>query len=287
LQINFKQGVAWAGSNIYWDGSKLTFKEAGYKGPENYYQGVFFKWGSLVGVSPAALPLVDLSPSNTFNGGTNGTPSTGTPIYVWSSLSSQWIQTNVATASQSGIGGFTTGAGNNETAATAWDRILYTTTGTTDDRYSNYLYANDDFANNRGDICKYIGTKGGPQGYRMAKSIEFGDSNATWDVAHTIGWTRLGTATWTADNTDTSHPGGTKSDISTGGSYQGYPFPASGFRISNSGALDDTGYFGYYWSGSVYNATTGYYLAFNTDYAYPSFSSTRPYGYAVRCVLQE
>jgi hypothetical protein len=44
----------WAGSNIYWDGEKLTF--AAYDDPDiatkQYYQGVLFKYGSLTGISP-------------------------------------------------------------------------------------------------------------------------------------------------------------------------------------------------------------------------------------------
>jgi hypothetical protein len=42
----------WAGSNIYWNGSALTFDLHGTTTNEGY-QGVFFKWGSLVGISPA------------------------------------------------------------------------------------------------------------------------------------------------------------------------------------------------------------------------------------------
>ncbi|MDR0891407.1 MAG: hypothetical protein LBN24_02210 [Mediterranea sp.] len=47
----------WAASNIYWDGTRLTFDQyAGDGTPDNpdspYYGGVYFKWGSLVGISP-------------------------------------------------------------------------------------------------------------------------------------------------------------------------------------------------------------------------------------------
>ncbi|MDR1884588.1 MAG: hypothetical protein LBR26_17710, partial [Prevotella sp.] len=38
----------WAGSNIYWDGSKLTFDDVGDT-THQYYQGLHFKWGSLYG----------------------------------------------------------------------------------------------------------------------------------------------------------------------------------------------------------------------------------------------
>jgi hypothetical protein len=42
----------WAGCNIYWDGSKLTFDNVGETAHQNY-QGVFFKWGSLWGLDPS------------------------------------------------------------------------------------------------------------------------------------------------------------------------------------------------------------------------------------------
>jgi hypothetical protein len=278
LQINFKRGVAWAGSNIYWDAEKecLTFKEAGYKGPENYYQGVFFQFGSLVGVSPARLPS-----DENFDGGTNGDPSSGTPIYVWSSVSSQWIQTNVATAYSETLGGF---------SGSGYTDIPYTTTGYDDDRTVNRLYgAGGDFATNRGDICEYIGAKGSPQGYRMAKSIEFAPERqeyAEWssDIPDTgFGWIRFGTASWAAV-TDSSHPGGTLS-ITNGGSYQGYPFPASGYR-NLGGTLYTTGDYGNYWSGSGLSFYA-HGLDFESSYARPYYSTDRQQGFSVRCVLRE
>jgi hypothetical protein len=41
----------WAGSNIYWDGTKLTFDDPSKMG-KSAAQGLFFKWGSLQGISP-------------------------------------------------------------------------------------------------------------------------------------------------------------------------------------------------------------------------------------------
>jgi hypothetical protein len=41
----------WAYSNIYWDGSKLTFAVEPDATVEQY-QGLFFQWGSLIGLSP-------------------------------------------------------------------------------------------------------------------------------------------------------------------------------------------------------------------------------------------
>jgi hypothetical protein len=56
--------LTWATSNIYWDGTKLTFTaDAANGGVQDgiptvttedspYYQGLFFRWGSLTGISP-------------------------------------------------------------------------------------------------------------------------------------------------------------------------------------------------------------------------------------------
>jgi hypothetical protein len=51
LAMNFKQ-TRWARSNIYWNGSQLTF-DTQENGHEDY-QGVFFRWGSLIGIAPVA-----------------------------------------------------------------------------------------------------------------------------------------------------------------------------------------------------------------------------------------
>jgi hypothetical protein len=50
LLVELRPTNRWAKSNIYWDGNQLTFDRQPL-GHENY-QGVFFKWGSLVGISP-------------------------------------------------------------------------------------------------------------------------------------------------------------------------------------------------------------------------------------------
>lgn len=51
VRMGRKPATPWAGSNIYWDGSKLTFDDTDDTSHENY-QGVFFKWGSLWGIAP-------------------------------------------------------------------------------------------------------------------------------------------------------------------------------------------------------------------------------------------
>ena len=53
--LKFAEPLVWAGSNVYWDGTQLTFDETVVDADagSDLKQGVFFRWGSLVGVSPS------------------------------------------------------------------------------------------------------------------------------------------------------------------------------------------------------------------------------------------
>jgi hypothetical protein len=52
VKLYKKTSYKFAGSNIYWNGSELTFFPHG-ENDYTKYLGVLFKWGSLIGVSPA------------------------------------------------------------------------------------------------------------------------------------------------------------------------------------------------------------------------------------------
>jgi hypothetical protein len=299
LTLKIRQPM-FASSNIYWDADSARLTFDGYMenpASQNKYQGVYFKFGSLVGISSA---LSD--DSTTFAGGTIGTPSTGTPIYVWSSAGSTWIQTNVATASDSSFVGFTPGAANGETGSDAWDRIPYTggTPAQTKNRNDRYVInLVDSFAFMKGDICRYLQQKGhapappaGKTQWRLPTSNEFGTTNSSifWDETTVKnGWKRLGGASWTSNNTN-NLADGKYAGIPTGGYFGAAAnfFPASGCRDAG-GPLRSAGSNGYYWSGSVYDATYGYHLYFYSSLARPYYygSVNRRYGFAVRCVLQE
>jgi hypothetical protein len=132
-----KQSVVWAGSNIYWDGSKLTF--AAQDDPQiatkKYYQGLFFKWGSLIGLSPK---------------------------------SGEWSATNAAYTATSTYTDLTTYANipyanDFEVVTPFTDSILGR------DYHEPSLY--------KGDICKYISDLGNAPGnynWRMPTSSDFG-----------------------------------------------------------------------------------------------------------------
>lgn len=67
----------WAGSNIYWDGSKLTFDDTDEL-TDRQHQGVFFKWGSLWGISPEGNWEDDTTPIYSPDGSSSHTSSTST-----------------------------------------------------------------------------------------------------------------------------------------------------------------------------------------------------------------
>jgi hypothetical protein len=52
LVVDVKRCV-WARSNIYWNGSEMTFVPAGTDTSKEGYQGLYFKHGSLVGTTPS------------------------------------------------------------------------------------------------------------------------------------------------------------------------------------------------------------------------------------------
>jgi hypothetical protein len=293
LRINIKEGMAWAGSNIYWDPDlndgqgALTFKEHGYVGEENYYQGVYFKWGSLVGVSPKGTDTYYLII------GTNGA-SDGTPIYVYHD--GQWRATNVATAYGSSYPGFE--------SLEVLTAIPHATTGIgglrTDDSLGDWF---PDFPNNKGDICRYIGSLDGPSGYRMPKSSEFevrgnhSVESATyyWNKsprASTIDWVLGRFSSITSDDETGRQLFGSPDNSNTGAYVTNFGsiFPASGHR-GGDGKIEQVGSVGTYFSSSAYNETpaellNAYRIFFSNSGVHLS-PIHRRYTFPVRCVLDE
>jgi hypothetical protein len=267
LLVTFRKFAAagFAASNIYWDGSKLTFDAVANADSSNTrYQGVFFKFGSLVGISPVGSETDAKVYVPSYNGG----------------ISPSW----------SGTLSISTGFTN-------WDGIPYEQGGSGTDRSANWVTADEqnepaDWTAYTGDICRYISENGfGPGGkWRLPTSAEFGPGAYAWGAA--TGWEKVvgangSDAPWSENYEDPS-PDGKRTSIRSGGKFMatGNFFPASGGR-NIDGTLLSTGEYGYYRSGSVYNATEGYFLIFYVDFAFPAHHGDRTFGFAVRCVLQE
>jgi hypothetical protein len=84
LVVNLKRCV-WARSNIYWNGSTMTFVPAGNDLSKQGYQGVLFKFGSMVGVSPVGDFVADSTPVYKAGSSTSSTYSDWIDIPYWDS----------------------------------------------------------------------------------------------------------------------------------------------------------------------------------------------------------
>jgi hypothetical protein len=215
LSITIIKSLKFAASNIYWNNSKLTFEPFPSNGnpssvPERYYQGVYFKWGSLIGVAA---------------GPDDGAYSTSTTLYRPTDTSIGTLNNRVWEA----------------TTGTAWYSIPYRDGSTTEDNDLNTLLDNSDFSSYKGDICNFIDNT-----YRMPTGNELKDLAKIRDLTTANINTTKVTGIVAAAGTR-AFTGGSAGGYVT---LSGLIFPASGWRHDNSGKLTYVGYFGYYWSGS-------------------------------------
>jgi hypothetical protein len=294
LEVSVRR-TSWARSNIYWvstgtDTGYMTFDvtDEGHQG----YQGVFFKWGSLVGISPARV-------------GTSTEYSINTPVYVPTyhaadTLASTWI-----------IGSGTTNLYD------SWDDIPYLD-GTS---YNATPYGIDntyviDAARNttamhdslRGDICQYLGkTDPALYGYRLPIQNEMVSGSQAWNTTTPTadGWIKgdgsfvnrpaAGYADGRADFLATQQDTGYNPAQPTNGvgvklgaainQALGVVFPAGGVHV---GTLFNVGSVGYNWSCSAISATDAWELLFNgTTVGSQSRGISRSGAMPVRCIRKE
>jgi hypothetical protein len=278
LRITITNGAPWADSNIYWDANarRLTFAAAGAgTNAQKNYQGVFFKWGSLVGVS------VWWGPSSS----TDFTSST--EIYVPDAgQASGWRQTS---ASRMRWLDWLAVPSLAEISVNYSDmRMDYF--GTLSTAQTNALYNEK-----KGDICRYLSNGR----YRMptANELLYGDNAgsgspnaATVDWGSTSPanrkWTKVSGSNWSSLTSGTNRDG-TYSAIPSGAMYWTYArFPASGYRVPPKGAIENVNKWGVYWSSSPYDSQWNTYsLVFrNNEFAYSPITS-RHDAFPVRCVL--
>jgi hypothetical protein len=289
LQITITNRLTWAGSNIYWDGTRLTFA-APDTDDKQYYQGVFFRWGSLVGISP-----VQTNGSPYFAAGTNGDLATGTPIYVppVPGGPANWTQTNLTTAQSATYSSYF--STYHTPYSYEFDKIPYVNNNDGDLGATGPTYNPAAF---KGDICRYLtGQPGIPDGtWVMPTLVDFESasrSNWTGSVPNSTYWYRQPqSGGFTENDAQTAgYPDGTYGKESGhwrwGASYCGTTtvLPASGYRNYDDGALGNTGNGGGYWSSSVDGASNAYDLGFYSS-GVNTYSDTRGWGASVRCVLQ-
>jgi hypothetical protein len=292
LKISFKRALPWSASNIYWDGSKLTFKEHGdpCANGEDNYQGVFFRWGSLVGLDPSVVS----------NGGTawNNNNTLYVPTYT-SASSHSWATVKSMTWDNGTSQNIPyVGAENNNTDMDT-------------NRSTDFLAlhtADTSYVNRRGDICRYLSHIGVvSKKYRMPTlhELRYGDSGGSssatinynttdWRAAVSIigYWTRIGTTWPSAAITTVTNAAGMYTGLTTGGDYSGYArFPAGGYRSNSTGSTNGVGTQGHYWSSSAHYAggsprANADDLSLSADWIMME-NVNRWCGKSVRCLLDE
>jgi hypothetical protein len=273
LTLDLKE-TAFAGSNIYWDGSKMDFKPAGYVGPENFYQGLYFRWGSMVGM--LATANAGVTPANPvyYPIDDNTWSTNGTILSFLYSDQTDILSMNTALAASHG----SLGIAND-----------YVTNGYAADNNGEAFNYTDQW----GDICRRINPD-----YRLPRGEEFSVSagNCPWGPAsEALGWYRGTDATGGAITFQDLTPNGTNAqgtsvmDYDNFGAgfctYQGIvKFPAAGVRHYVASAhMLSFGYDGCYWTSSVEYSSAAHALHFNSSSVWVS-SANSGWGYSVRCV---
>jgi hypothetical protein len=298
-----------ARSNIYWDATaeKLTFVTA--KEPPTIdddtkagYQGVFFKWGSLVGISPVGnfsgstdiyVPVVKSSlPASTWKATTGNAMAANNTDFP--TVSSNWTTwTEISSSSDAP-----------DTDIPYMDRRYAKAGETTYGRSNTYvidaaLNLDTTYQGFRGDICQYLGkTQAALSGYRLPTSYEFGsNSDTSWGAPNLNGW-QINTA-FPAANISAGYVDGTAdllddADGKNGGkkvygsainkTMRDVVFPASGYREPTAGATTGVGSLSFYWSGAAHNATYGCDLYFQSGYINPGDAFHRSFAFPIRCV---
>jgi hypothetical protein len=221
--------VIFAGSNIYWDeaNSRLTFAAEGTLDKQNY-QGVFFRWGSLVGISPAKIENDDYF-------------TILTPLYVPDLVTSGVWHKQTIDQIDFSIGGYAA-ANSDDADEIPWLKYTLPSTDPGGRNINHMLLLNPNGTGYKGDICRYLsdGNNNVPTGkWHVPTSYEFSTAGTgvriSWDSSNPTttpvggGWTRTGNAppwTYTPLNPDED---GTYL-ITNGAKYRGNTFPASGFR---------------------------------------------------------
>jgi uncharacterized protein (TIGR02145 family) len=271
--------TGWAGSNIYWDDSDPlnphpTFDDVGDDTNE-YYQGIFFPWGMLIGYAPymedtsTSTFSEDLSPAYTnlyVPGGTLAAPNGST----WNIAHADPSTYNTWNTTISGFSAWAELPDNDET----FSSVLY-------DYYHHFLYPSH--GNYKGDICKFLAANGwapaSAKGWRMPTADE-------WDaMSGTFGAMINGSFT----GTDTEKIAG-RGCFSPNGSYDP-DFPLSGYispMVYTS--VTQVGERGNYWTATLVDYTQ--YGAYNFSVMVSTMQTrdcgdrTQPYlvMFPVRCV---
>jgi hypothetical protein len=286
LTADLKKTVVWAGSNIYWDssGQKLTFDapttDVSTNSPQRK-QGVLFKWGSLIGISPARQGDIEYEGeggSQTYLGFSDY--GTNTTLYIPNVVTTPFQHTDwydIPFVSEIVL------AGSN------YDSYL------SDEVRNNGYYSGTStyyWGTGRGDICRYISEGGnGPGGatnkYRLPTRAEMGEKSSY--SYGSDGWTKRGGYSNSLGGGNGVADGTTLLDDYASNSYGNIIFPFSGIRAHQyyPGLLSYVYDSGAYWSSSIGASSwaSGLYFAVSYNYVGSSSFYVESNGAAsVRCV---
>ena len=291
-QIATSIAPRFARSNVVWDAAnnRLTFattpEENTTVAPANA-QGVFFKWGSLVAVSPVSSSNA-FAPSQILFSARGATysvwedPTNGIPYLDQANYSMPPFDSN--DPDEDDFDGFDDGSGL---------RLGY----------------NDN--TDRGDICRYITAQGwvsGGERWRLPKASEYNElmaelnsvryptsggfsyigyltpSTPGYDAAWDNGYWQVPSGRWFGS--------GATADAATGEQATKVPgtnsvyFPVGGHRYGNNGYASYADYYGYAWSGSSYGAWDASNLGVKEVGATWNHNF-RYYAFPVRCIRDE
>jgi hypothetical protein len=286
----------------------LTFDTTN-KGNQGY-QGVYFKWGSLVGISPAGVNYDD----NTVLYVPYGYPSA--PKWKERKRTEVKADTDIPAATENW-----TSWGNNTYTANDIpyvDQTYYINSG--QGRNDTQVIGADcntqaRYQSLRGDICQYLSKTGAVSGnYRLPMSNEFGAPTASyyWNATNPTtvpiagGWVK-GTGSFDISYDAVGYPNG-RADLFSSVREDNFvlgknshasntivfgfaknivmgnlTLPLSGSR-NTSGILVSNGSNGPYWTGSVDDITRAYGLGFNGNYLWPDAHSNTGNAFSIRCV---
>lgn len=255
--------TGWAGSNIFWDGTRMTFDGVGVTIRQNY-QGLFFQWGSLWGMAPNGENFSAWGNTTVYrlaiNRGTGTAPFKHIPTSGITYLTLPRINDNLPTnAAQS-------------------DRPA-------DQRH--FLYEVHDPANGIGDICRLLTDMGwAPPGrWRMPTREEMAGN-----------YTRVPASGGYSVVISTSAEG--RHSITSGRTRAGTTafFPANGLRSWDrlpAGQLRNPGLVGNYWTATPGTNNTGtvnrsVHMSFSSSTVNTAnMGNNTADGFGVRCVRRD
>jgi hypothetical protein len=266
LTLDLKRAL-FAGSNIYWDGSQLTFEPHGYA-TKSFYQGVYFKWGSMIGISAAGIFIA--SAKIYYPTGDNTWSTDGATVSTLYTSPDDIPHMNMALAASHG-----TGRSND-----------YVTNGYALDNNGEAF----NYTDKLGDICRRINPD-----YRLPRSEEFGIiSGSSWGSSSgAAGWYKGTdvngvpiTFPTTPIATTTNDEGTTVIDYDNFGAgfatYLGVIFPAAGYRWPS---LVQIGLNAHYWSSSISGTSVMFSMFYDSSNLYPAYTVVQEnFGHSVRCV---